>query len=125
MPCVVNRHVIVHTSDKEITLLYKVEDGVCEQSFGIFVAEMADFPKNVVRLAKRKVQELEDDSGRAWKCSKIEQEQGNEKIESFLSRAKEMIDVGDSEGVRKFIQSKKEEGMLEDVFIKEVLEMLG
>lgn len=51
VPHVTNRHVIVHTSDKDITLLYKVEDGVCDQSFGIHVAELAQFPSEVVKVS--------------------------------------------------------------------------
>ncbi|KAI8374267.1 muts domain V-domain-containing protein [Radiomyces spectabilis] len=65
VPHVKNLNVAVHVgnegdSDRNITLLYKVNEGVCDQSFGIHVAELANFPVTVVKLAKRKAAELED-----------------------------------------------------------------
>jgi len=69
-PQVQNLHVVAHIGDddtatternkREVTLLYKVEEGVCDQSFGIHVAELVRFPEKVVRMAKRKADELED-----------------------------------------------------------------
>ncbi|KAF3763815.1 hypothetical protein M406DRAFT_51176 [Cryphonectria parasitica EP155] len=67
-PQVRNLHVTAHIggtgtdkeSKREVTLLYKVEPGICDQSFGIHVAELVGFPDKVVRMAKRKADELED-----------------------------------------------------------------
>ncbi|WFD43594.1 MSH2 protein [Malassezia psittaci] len=69
-PGVQNLHVVAHVAprqgalsrfDKDITLLYKVQPGASDQSYGIQIAELANFPESVVRLAKRKAEELEGD----------------------------------------------------------------
>lgn len=67
-PHVKNLHVVAHVTQKEgggrqdrdITLLYKVQPGISDRSYGIHVAELAGFPQSVIRLAKRKAEELED-----------------------------------------------------------------
>ncbi|KAH9974037.1 DNA mismatch repair protein [Lactifluus volemus] len=58
-----NLHVVAHVSDsdsqtreRDITLLIKR----FRPEFGIHVAKMANFPEPVIRLAKRKAEELED-----------------------------------------------------------------
>ncbi|KAF9476823.1 DNA mismatch repair protein [Pholiota conissans] len=62
-----NLHVVAHISeldktnhDPDITLLYKVEPGISDQSLGIYVAQLANFPEDVVKLARKNAQELED-----------------------------------------------------------------
>ncbi|BGP19387.1 MSH2 protein [Rhodosporidiobolus nylandii] len=67
VPHVKNLHVVAHVEQntntltgKDITLLYKVAEGATDQSFGIHVAELANFPDEVVKLAKRKADDLED-----------------------------------------------------------------
>ncbi|KAJ7956581.1 putative DNA mismatch repair protein MSH2 [Quillaja saponaria] len=59
---VANYHVSAHidSSSRKLTMLYKVEPGACDQSFGIHVAEFANFPESVVALAREKAAELED-----------------------------------------------------------------
>ncbi|KAD1443141.1 hypothetical protein E3N88_42819 [Mikania micrantha] len=60
---IANYHVSAHidSSSRKLTMLYKVvEAGACDQSFGIHVAEFANFPESVVSLAREKAAELED-----------------------------------------------------------------
>lgn len=55
-----NLHVVAHVetsntalSGQGITLLYKVEPGISDQSFGIHVAELAHFPPDVIKVRER------------------------------------------------------------------------
>jgi len=106
IPTVKNLQVVAHIRDEDamadgeqdITLLYKVQPGICDQSFGIHVARLANFPEEVIKLAKRKAEELEDFSNLSPDADTAVAEEGSQLIKEFfqawLSRTDEM-DVDD------------------------------
>ncbi|WFD20579.1 MSH2 protein [Malassezia caprae] len=98
-PGVQNLHMVAYVAprdngsrfDKDITLLYKVEEGVSNQSYGIQIAELADFPESVIRLAKRKAEELEgfDDHQQAMDMPGDVAETGVALVQEFMTAWRE------------------------------------
>ncbi|CAB4489452.1 uncharacterized protein OCT59_011139 [Rhizophagus irregularis] len=97
VPYAYNLHVTAHigvnpSGGRDITLLYKVKEGICDESFGIHVAELANFPDTVVKLARRKEKQLEDvtkhentmEIDGKTTFSKEEIEEGSTIIEEFM-----------------------------------------
>ncbi|KAJ6578594.1 DNA mismatch repair protein [Mycena sp. CBHHK59/15] len=88
-----NLHVVAHVDDvqdggeQQITLLYKVEPGISDQSFGIHVAQLANFPENVVKLARKKADELEDFGGE----KKIDSDFSSELSEDGIKIVEELL----------------------------------
>ncbi|KAF2625754.1 hypothetical protein BU25DRAFT_396544 [Macroventuria anomochaeta] len=109
-----NLHVVAHISEgatetesgvqkkREVTLLYKVEPGFSDQSFGIHVAELVRFPKKVINMAKRKADELEDFAGKHEEgfvqASREEVEEGSKMLKEMLAKWKEEVE---SQGLTK------------------------
>ena len=47
---VVNKHVTAHAENGQLTMLYSVQSGPCEESFGVHIAALAGFPGIVTVL---------------------------------------------------------------------------
>ena len=59
LPGLVNYHLSVDTSAKKLRFLYKLMAGAAQESFGVYVAEMAGLPKPVISRAWKILEELE------------------------------------------------------------------
>ncbi|XP_077357956.1 DNA mismatch repair protein Msh2 [Festucalex cinctus] len=98
-PTVHNLHVTALTSHDTLTMLYRVKPGVCDQSFGIHVAELACFPPSVVAMAKEKAEELEEfqEPASSSTCGEPEAKRrrsdkqvGESLIQNFVEEAKSL-----------------------------------
>lgn len=126
-----NLHVAAHVEDKsdDITLLYKVEPGVSDQSFGIHVAEVVGFPEKIVNMAKRKAAELDDheEESKRTRCTPEEITQGSELLKTILKKWKSDVNLvemssDDAAGkLKKLVEEEYKDQIAASPFAKEAL----
>lgn len=51
IPNIGNVHVNAFADDDEMVMLYEVKEGVCDQSYGVHVAKLARFPKDMIEVS--------------------------------------------------------------------------
>ncbi|CAD5124214.1 DgyrCDS12512 [Dimorphilus gyrociliatus] len=89
-----NFHVAALCENETLTLLYQVQAGACDRSFGIDVARMTNFPERVLEVIVEAKLHLEDYSGSAddseeiIKKRRIDRKGGEDKIEQLLRTLK-------------------------------------
>ncbi|XP_065906455.1 DNA mismatch repair protein Msh2-like isoform X3 [Dysidea avara] len=134
VPTVTNLHVTAHTTDDTLTLLYKVKPGVCDRSFGIHVAEMAQFPSKVINFARSKATELEvshslSDEGDVTdepssKRKRCEIKEGEGMIREFLQTLKSLplADMDEDRAMAEVKKLKDELSATNNSFILKILQ---
>ncbi|KAI3365117.1 hypothetical protein L3Q82_010238 [Scortum barcoo] len=133
-PYVHNLHVTALTSHNTLTMLYRVKPGVCDQSFGIHVAELACFPPAVVAMAKEKAEELEEfqepaqekpeqDEEPEAKRRRTDKQEGEKLIQNFLEKAKSLSAATMSEDEVKAALRKMKQELVgkNNTYITEIL----
>ncbi|KAK2820555.1 hypothetical protein Q5P01_023514 [Channa striata] len=129
-----NLHVTALTSHNTLTMLYRVRPGVCDQSFGIHVAELACFPPSVVAMAKEKAEELEEFQEPAGEKSdqegepeakrrRTDRQVGENLIQDFLERVKSLpaATMSDEEVKAELRRMKQELLAKNNTYITQVL----
>ncbi|RCK56281.1 DNA mismatch repair protein MSH2 [Candida viswanathii] len=82
-----NLHVVAQENEEnDITLMYKVEPGISDKSFGIHVAELVKFPQKIVNMAKRKAEELSEEPPTKKRCSPEEVREGMDRLKTILKQ---------------------------------------
>ncbi|KAL4232768.1 MutS-like protein [Mactra antiquata] len=133
---VVNQHVTALTDNDTLTLLYRVQPGPCDRSFGIHVAELAHFPKHVIEFAKKKACELEDyqcislsgtdldgDEEPAVKKRKMMKQEGEDLIKDFISKVKALplSSLSDDDIVKQIETMKSELRDKNNSYVEDIL----
>ncbi|CAG8617209.1 8588_t:CDS:2, partial [Racocetra fulgida] len=97
VPHVRNLHVTAHIDQKacgtrDITLLYKVTEGVCDESFGIHVAELANFPEIAVKEGGTIIKEFLRDIAQTPNIESMNYSSMLDRIQEVKSKYQEKIE---------------------------------
>ena len=88
MLSVSNYHVSALVEEDKLTLLYQLQPGVCDKSFGIDVAKIAHFPAPVIAEARRRISRLEGARGEA--VARAEVREGEQLISAALEQLRQL-----------------------------------
>lgn len=106
IPGVKNFYVSAIIKQGKLTMLYKVRPGAVDRSYGLFVAEMLNFPEKILNDAKRKSQELENyenfvtqnqsqnNEGGMELEEEIFEDNGGEKNENLIKSEENILNLG-------------------------------
>ncbi len=83
---IVNVHLDAVEHGEKIVFLHQVQDGCASQSYGIQVAALAGVPKEVIALAKTKLQSLEDNTISNSKVKKQPEKQKTDELRAALKQ---------------------------------------
>nr|ATL75347.1 mutS-like protein 2 [Diachasma muliebre] len=115
VPTVKNYHVTALVEKDNVTFLYSVKPGICDQSFGIHVAKMVRFPEEIIEFARAKQIELEDGENiefegynSADEKRKIKAE-GEKLIAGFIEKCKTLDESLPEDDLKKQIETYKSE----------------
>lgn len=86
-PSVGNLHVKALCQDDKLTMLFEVCKGICDESYGINVAEYTKFPAHVINMAKEKLKQFEEVTG--FSNKKEVREFVNECAREYMNRVGE------------------------------------
>lgn len=66
-----NFYVDAHAEEGKLTMLYKVKEGVIDRSYGIHVAEMLQFPQEIIDEASFVSKQLENFNKASYKIEEM------------------------------------------------------